>query len=60
MTREVGDRLKTEEAPTNCASGGQVAGLGGSSGEPGVDLKKRRRVVPFSLFLRKNKKKKEV
>ncbi len=28
--------MKNEEAPANCASGGNVAGLGGSNGEPGI------------------------
>lgn len=43
-----------EEAPTNAVGGGQVAGLGvGPQGEPGVDLKKKGKVMPFKSFFRR-------
>jgi len=38
------DLLRTEDAPVNNAGGGAVAGLGvGAKGEPGVNLKKKRK-----------------
>jgi len=41
-------------SPTNVAGGGQIAGIGvGPQGEPGVDLKKRKKVMPFAIFARK-------
>lgn len=40
-------------APTNAVSTGQVAGLGvGPKGEPGVP-KKKKGVIPFSMFVRR-------
>ncbi len=42
-----------EDAPTNAVGGGNVAGLGvGPQGEPGVDLKKKKKVMPFGVFTR--------
>lgn len=40
---------------TNVVGGGNVAGLGvGPQGEPGVNLKKKKKVMPFSMFVRKS------
>ena len=37
-------KIRKEDAPVNNAGGGEVAGLGvGADGEPGVDLRKRRK-----------------
>jgi hypothetical protein len=42
-----------EEAPTNSVGGGNIAGLGiGSQGEPGVNPKNKKKVVPFKTFIR--------
>lgn len=44
-----------EEAPVNSVGGGNIAGLGiGSQGEPGVNLKNKKKVVPFKTFVRKS------
>ena len=41
-------------SPVNNASDGQIAGLGvGPQGEPGVNLKKKKKVMPFGMFVRK-------
>ena len=41
--------------PTNTAGGGAVAGIGvGKSGEPGVDLKKKKKVVIQPMATRKS------
>ena len=41
----------------NNVGGGQVAGLGtGNQGEPGVNLKKKKAVIPFKIFTRKKPK----
>jgi hypothetical protein len=41
-----------EDAPVNAVGGGQIAGVGvGAQGEPGVNLKKKKKVVPFKSFL---------
>lgn len=41
-------------APANNVGGGNIAGLGiGPQGEPGVNLKKKKKVVPFKIFTRK-------
>lgn len=43
-----------EEAPVNNVGGGNIAGLGiGPQGEPGVDKKNKKKVVPFKTFMRK-------
>lgn len=39
-------------APANNVSGGNIAGLGvGPQGEPGVDLKRKKKVMPFKSFI---------
>jgi hypothetical protein len=44
LLQNILDLLRTEDAPVNNAGGGAVAGLGvGAKGEPGVDLRKRRK-----------------
>jgi hypothetical protein len=41
-----------EDAPVNAVGGGQIAGVGvGAQGEPGVNQKKKKKVVPFKSFL---------
>jgi len=56
------DKKINEDAPANAAGGGNVAGIGvGSNGEPGVDMKKRKRykkgeLLPFYAFMRRNQK----
>ena len=46
--------LKKEDAPTNAAGTGAIAGLGvGPQGEPGVNMKKKKKVIPFAMFTRK-------
>ena len=41
-------------SPVNNAGDGQIAGLGvGPQGEPGVNLKKKKKVMPFGMFVRK-------
>jgi hypothetical protein len=43
-----------EDAPANVAGSGAIAGLGvGPQGEPGVNMKKKRKVIPFAMFVRK-------
>jgi len=43
-----------EDAPVNAVGGGQIAGVGiGTQGEPGVNPKKKKSVVPFKTFMRK-------
>lgn len=43
-----------EDAPVNAVGGGQIAGVGiGTQGEPGVNPKKKKSVVPFKTFVRK-------
>jgi hypothetical protein len=43
-----------EDAPVNAVGGGQIAGVGiGTQGEPGVNAKKKKSVVPFKTFVRK-------
>jgi hypothetical protein len=40
--------------PTNSVGGGAIAGVGvGPQGEPGVNMKKRKKVMPFNMFVRK-------
>jgi len=41
-------------SPVNNAGDGNIAGLGvGKYGEPGVNLKKKNKVMPFKMFVRK-------
>ena len=43
-----------EDAPANAVGGGAIAGLGvGPQGEPGVNMKKKKKVLPFAMFVRK-------
>ena len=45
---------KTEEVAVNVVGGGNIAGLGiGNQGEPGVNPKKKKAVIPFKTFVRK-------
>jgi hypothetical protein len=41
--------------PTNVVGGGAIAGTGGKGGEPGVDLKKRRKHNPILMGMAKRK-----
>lgn len=39
-------------APTNNVGDGNIAGLGiGPRGEPGINLKRKRKVIPFKSFI---------
>lgn len=41
-------------APTNNVGSGNIAGLGiGPQGEPGVNPKRKKKVMPFSSYLRR-------
>ena len=43
-----------EDVPVNVVGGGQIAGVGiGTQGEPGVNPKKKKSVIPFKTFMRK-------
>jgi hypothetical protein len=42
--------------PSNAVSTGAIAGTGGKGGEPGVNLKKKKRVVMAPTFTRKTPK----
>jgi len=42
--------------PSNAISTGAIAGSGGKGGEPGVNLKKKKRVVMAPTFTRKTPK----
>lgn len=44
-------------APVNNVGDGNIAGLGvGPKGEPGVNPKKKKKVIPFGMFVRKKPK----
>jgi len=46
--------IKEDGVVVNNVSGGQVAALGvGQQGEPGVNPKKKKAVIPFKTFVRK-------
>lgn len=54
------ERMKSEDvgmmggAPTNNVGAGEIAGLGvGPQGEPGINKKKKKSLIPFSMFRRK-------
>jgi hypothetical protein len=48
------DSVMKEDSPTNAVGTGAVAGLGvGPQGEPGVNMKKKKKVIPFAMFTRK-------
>jgi hypothetical protein len=59
--KELEDRMKKEEfggmvggSPINNVGDGNIAGLGiGKQGEPGVNPKKKKNVMPFGMFVRK-------
>lgn len=54
LTKEIEARRMKEDAPVNNVGGGNVAGLGiGPQGEPGVNLRNKKKVIPFSIFTRK-------
>ena len=43
-----------EDMPANNAGSGAVAGIGvGSQGEPGIDKKKKRNLLPLVAFMRR-------
>jgi hypothetical protein len=43
-----------EDMPTNNAGGGAVAGIGvGPQGEPGINKKKKRNLIPLMAFMRR-------
>jgi len=43
-----------EEMPTNNVGGGAIAGLGvGTQGEPGINKKKKRNLIPLIAFMRR-------
>lgn len=47
-------KKEVKEEIANVVGGGNIAGLGvGPQGEPGVNLKKKKRVMPFKMFTRK-------
>ncbi len=49
------EKLKVEDAPVNAVGGGNIAGLGvGPQGEPGVNKKKKKAVIPFKSFFNRN------
>lgn len=42
--------------PTNNVSDGNIDGIGvGQKGEPGVNMRKKKNVIPFRMFTRKQK-----
>jgi hypothetical protein len=48
------EKSMNEDAPANAVGGGAIAGLGvGPQGEPGVNMKKKKKVLPFAMFVRK-------
>jgi hypothetical protein len=42
-------------SPTNVVGGGAIAGTGGKGGEPGVDLRKKRKHNPILMGMGKRK-----
>ena len=49
-------KTMNEDVPVNNVGSGNIAGLGvGPQGEPGVNMKKKRKVMPFAIFVRKTK-----
>ena len=54
MGKKTESKSVNEDAPVNVVGGGAIAGLGvGPQGEPGVNMKKKRKVIPFAMFVRK-------
>ena len=46
--------IPMEDVPTNNVGGGVIAGLGvGAQGEPGVNKKKKRNLIPLMAFMRR-------
>jgi hypothetical protein len=51
-----GSCVKEDGVPVNNVGGGNIAGVGvGPQGEPGVNPKRKRNIVPFNVFSRKQK-----
>jgi hypothetical protein len=51
--KEDGGMVGGAVVPANNVGGGNIAGLGiGKQGEPGVNPKKKKKVVPFKTFTR--------
>ena len=54
LEKGMGVNFKKEDAPVNATGSGTIAGLGvGPQGEPGVNMKKKKKVIPFAIFTRK-------
>ena len=54
LEKGMGVNFRKEDSPTNAAGTGAIAGLGvGPQGEPGVNMKKKKKVIPFAIFTRK-------
>ncbi|NDA64838.1 MAG: hypothetical protein EBX50_22855, partial [Chitinophagia bacterium] len=54
LEKSMGINFRKEDSPTNAAGTGAIAGLGvGPQGEPGVNMKKKKKVIPFAMFTRK-------
>ena len=48
------EKSMNEDAPVNVAGGGQVAGIGvGPQGEPGVSVKKKKKLASFISFIKR-------
>jgi len=47
----VGGGAAGSPGPTNVVGGGAIAGTGGKGGEPGVDMRKRRKHNPIMMKL---------
>ena len=48
------EKMMNEDAPVNVAGGGQVAGIGvGPQGEPGVPVKKKKKLASFISFIKR-------
>jgi hypothetical protein len=49
-------KLAAMHEDANVVGGGAIAGVGvGPQGEPGVDMKKKKKIIPFAIFSRKVK-----
>jgi hypothetical protein len=54
IVKEDGGAMVGGSPVTNNVGDGNIAGLGiGKQGEPGVNLKKKKQVIPFGMFTRK-------
>ena len=47
------DGMGGSAGPTNAVGGGAIAGTGGQGGEPGVDLKKKKKLIIMAMNHRK-------